>query len=77
MPLMSSLCDRMACLEFGRIMAEGTPDEVLHHPRVRCRNAADPPTARLRHARPPTTKTSATAAAAPGHVTSEVDPAGS
>ncbi len=34
MPLLSSLCDRMLCLELGQIIAEGTPAEVLEHPRV-------------------------------------------
>lgn len=34
MPLLSSICDRMYCLELGQVIAEGTPDEVLNHPRV-------------------------------------------
>jgi len=34
MPLLTSICDRMYCLELGRVIAEGTPDEVLAHPRV-------------------------------------------
>jgi len=34
MPLLSSLCDRMACLELGSVIAEGTPNDVLTHPRV-------------------------------------------
>ena len=34
MPLLSGLCDRMIALELGRIIAEGTPAEVLDHPRV-------------------------------------------
>jgi ABC-type branched-subunit amino acid transport system ATPase component len=34
MPLLSGLCDRMVALELGRVIAEGTPAEVLDHPRV-------------------------------------------
>jgi ABC-type branched-subunit amino acid transport system ATPase component len=34
MPLLSGLCDRMIALELGTIIAEGTPAEVLDHPRV-------------------------------------------
>jgi len=34
MPLLSSICDRMYCLELGQVIAEGTPSEVLEHPRV-------------------------------------------
>ena len=34
MPLLTSICDRMYCLELGAVIAEGTPDEVLEHPRV-------------------------------------------
>jgi branched-chain amino acid transport system ATP-binding protein len=34
MPLLSGLCDRMIALELGSIIAEGTPVEVLDHPRV-------------------------------------------
>jgi branched-chain amino acid transport system ATP-binding protein len=34
MPLLTSLCDRMYCLELGTVIAEGTPSEVLEHPRV-------------------------------------------
>lgn len=34
MPLLSSICDRMYCLELGSVIAEGTPAEVLDHPRV-------------------------------------------
>ena len=34
MPLLSGLCDRMLALELGIVIAEGTPDEVLDHPRV-------------------------------------------
>jgi branched-chain amino acid transport system ATP-binding protein len=34
MPLLSSICDKMVALELGGIIAEGTPDEVLGHPRV-------------------------------------------
>ncbi|MDY7104658.1 MAG: ATP-binding cassette domain-containing protein [Actinomycetota bacterium] len=34
MPLLTSLCDRMYCLELGDVIAEGTPAEVLDHPRV-------------------------------------------
>ena len=34
MPLLSSICDRMYCLELGQVIAEGTPEEVLNHPRV-------------------------------------------
>ncbi len=34
MPLMSSLCDRILCLELGQVIAEGTPEGVLNDPRV-------------------------------------------
>lgn len=34
MPLLSSICDRMVALELGRVIAEGTPNEVLNHPAV-------------------------------------------
>ena len=34
MPLLSSLCDRMVALELGGVIAEGTPADVLDHPRV-------------------------------------------
>ena len=34
MNLMASLCDRIAVLNFGTKIAEGTPEEVLHDPQV-------------------------------------------
>ena len=34
MALLSSLCDRLVALELGAVIAEGTPDAVLHDPRV-------------------------------------------
>jgi branched-chain amino acid transport system ATP-binding protein len=34
MPLISSICDRMICLELGAVIAEGSPKEVLEHPQV-------------------------------------------
>ena len=34
MPLLSGICDRMVALELGGVIAQGTPDEVLAHPRV-------------------------------------------
>lgn len=34
MPVMMSLCDRIYCLEAGRVIAEGTPAEVQANPRV-------------------------------------------
>jgi ABC-type branched-subunit amino acid transport system ATPase component len=34
MPLLRSICDRMVALELGGVIANGTPDEVLEHPRV-------------------------------------------
>jgi branched-chain amino acid transport system ATP-binding protein len=34
MPLLTGLCDRMVALELGEVIAEGTPGEVLAHPRV-------------------------------------------
>ena len=34
MPLLGGLCDRLVALELGRVIAEGTPAEVLAHPAV-------------------------------------------
>jgi ABC-type branched-subunit amino acid transport system ATPase component len=34
MPLLSSICDEMIALELGAVIARGTPEEVLEHPRV-------------------------------------------
>ena len=34
MPLLSSICDEMYALELGAVIAQGTPAEVLDHPRV-------------------------------------------
>jgi branched-chain amino acid transport system ATP-binding protein len=34
MPLLSSICDEMIALELGQVIAQGTPAEVLNHPRV-------------------------------------------
>jgi len=34
MPLLRAICDRMVALELGGVIAQGTPDEVLAHPRV-------------------------------------------
>jgi branched-chain amino acid transport system ATP-binding protein len=34
MPLISTISDRMICLELGGIIAEGPPNEVLEHPQV-------------------------------------------
>jgi branched-chain amino acid transport system ATP-binding protein len=34
MPLLSSICDEMVALELGGVIARGTPQEVLEHPRV-------------------------------------------
>jgi branched-chain amino acid transport system ATP-binding protein len=34
MPLITKLADRMLALESGRVIAEGTPDEVIRHPAV-------------------------------------------
>jgi len=34
MPLLTAICDRMVALELGEVIAEGTPDEILDHPRV-------------------------------------------
>ena len=34
MPLLSTICDKMIALELGGVIAEGTPKEVLDHPRV-------------------------------------------
>jgi branched-chain amino acid transport system ATP-binding protein len=34
MPLITSISDRLIALELGRVIAVGTPDEVVTHPRV-------------------------------------------
>ncbi|MDP1794425.1 MAG: ATP-binding cassette domain-containing protein [Acidimicrobiales bacterium] len=34
MPLLKNICDRMIALELGGIIAEGTPEYVLEHPKV-------------------------------------------
>ena len=34
MPLLSGICDEMYALELGAVIAQGTPAEVLDHPRV-------------------------------------------
>jgi ABC-type branched-subunit amino acid transport system ATPase component/ABC-type branched-subunit amino acid transport system permease subunit len=34
MGLVSELCDRLVALELGRVIADGTPDDVLSHPDV-------------------------------------------
>ena len=34
MPLLSSICDEMYALELGAVIAQGTPAEVIEHPRV-------------------------------------------
>lgn len=34
MQAVMGLCDRITVLDFGRLLAEGTPDEVRRHPRV-------------------------------------------
>ena len=28
------LCDRITCMSFGRLLAEGSPQEIRHHPDV-------------------------------------------
>ena len=33
-PLLSSLCDSMVCMHLGRVIATGTPDQVLADPTV-------------------------------------------
>ncbi|MEY2424554.1 MAG: hypothetical protein QOI61_126, partial [Actinomycetota bacterium] len=34
MPLLRTICDRMVALELGGVIAQGTPTEVLEHPKV-------------------------------------------
>jgi ABC-type branched-subunit amino acid transport system ATPase component len=34
MPLLSHICDEMYALELGAVIAQGTPADVLDHPRV-------------------------------------------
>jgi branched-chain amino acid transport system ATP-binding protein len=34
MPLITSIADRIVALDLGRVIATGTPDEVVHHPDV-------------------------------------------
>ena len=52
MPLIMGISDRVYCLELGRVIAEGSPDEVRHDPAVAASylgtaqgGTADPPTA--------------------------------
>ncbi|MCU1361252.1 MAG: transporter related protein, partial [Ilumatobacteraceae bacterium] len=33
-PLLMAICDRLIVLDFGRVIADGTPDEVSHNPDV-------------------------------------------
>jgi sulfate-transporting ATPase len=33
-PLVTSVCDRIVCLDFGRLIAEGTPDAIVQHEAV-------------------------------------------
>jgi branched-chain amino acid transport system ATP-binding protein len=33
-PLVVRICDYVYCLNFGEMLAEGTPDAVRHHPQV-------------------------------------------
>jgi ABC-type branched-subunit amino acid transport system ATPase component len=34
MPLLMGLCDRIYAMELGQVIASGTPDEILAHPKV-------------------------------------------
>jgi ABC-type branched-subunit amino acid transport system ATPase component len=34
MPLIMSLSDRIYCLDLGKVIAEGTPEEIQRNPRV-------------------------------------------
>jgi ABC-type branched-subunit amino acid transport system ATPase component len=34
MPFLMPLASRMACLDYGRLIASGTPAEIRAHPRV-------------------------------------------
>jgi ABC-type branched-subunit amino acid transport system ATPase component len=34
MGLISAVCDELVALEFGSVIARGTPVEVLNHPKV-------------------------------------------
>jgi branched-chain amino acid transport system ATP-binding protein len=34
MPLVMSTCDRIVCVDFGEVIAAGTPDEIRNDPRV-------------------------------------------
>lgn len=33
-PLVVAVCDQVYCLNFGKLLAEGTPDEIREHPEV-------------------------------------------
>jgi branched-chain amino acid transport system ATP-binding protein len=33
-PLVTAVCDHVYCLNFGRLLAEGNPDEIRRHPEV-------------------------------------------
>jgi ABC-type branched-subunit amino acid transport system ATPase component/ABC-type branched-subunit amino acid transport system permease subunit len=45
MPLLLGLADRIYCLESGRVIAEGTPDEIRNNPRVVASYLGTDPTA--------------------------------
>ena len=34
MSLVMGICERLVVLEYGRVIADGLPDEVVHNPRV-------------------------------------------
>jgi len=34
MPLLMGVCDRVYAMELGRVIAEGTPEEIRNHPQV-------------------------------------------
>ena len=48
MDLVSSVCDRLTVLDFGKVVCDGPPGEVIRDPRVTAAYLGTPATASLR-----------------------------